>query len=89
MEGLFSKVLVVGIIYLIFIVVYGIFRARYIPPSLRSRRARSLTGEASGFATTESQKSDRKLGYLRIITTVLVAVSIIALGVILYFGLKI
>jgi hypothetical protein len=88
MEGLGSKMLLVGVVYLVFIVVYAIFKQRYVQPSMRSRRYRSRTAEAAGFATTQSMKSEKRLAWIRIGTTVLVGLSLLALALVLYYGVQ-
>ena len=85
MYGLGMKVLIVGAIYLVFIILYSVYRDRMVPPRFRSRRTRSLSEAEPGFATTQSLKMDKKIKIFRIGTTVLVAVAFLALALILIF----
>ena len=84
MEGLEFKFIVVAAIYIVFIVLFNVFKAGYRPRSMRSARTRSITNESAGYATTAAQKMDRRLGYARVITTVLVIASFIVMAVVMW-----
>lgn len=88
MEGLQTKIIVVGAIYIVFIVLFNIYKARIGPRSMRSARARSITAESTGYATTEAQKMDRRLGWARLLTTLLVLLSFALLVVVMWFNAK-
>lgn len=88
MEGLETKVLVVGAIYIVFLVVYSVFKAKYRPRSMRSARTRSVTAESSGYATTAGQKHDRRVAWARVITTIMVVLSFVILAAVLIFNLR-
>lgn len=86
MEGLQTKIIVVGAIYIVFIVLSNVYKARIGPRSMRSARARSVTAESTGYATTEALKMDRRLGWARLITTLLVILSFVLLVVVIWFN---
>ncbi|MBI5526833.1 MAG: hypothetical protein HY897_10915 [Deltaproteobacteria bacterium] len=88
MEGLENKVLVVGAIYVVFLVVYAVFKARYRPRGMRSARTRSVVAEASGYATTAEQQHERRVAWARIATTILVILSFVVLAAVLLLNLR-
>ena len=83
-----TKIIVVGAIYVVFIVLFNVYKARIGPRSMRSARARSVTAESTGYATTEAQKMDRSLGWARLITTLLVILSFVLLAVVIWYNAK-
>ncbi|MFA6033900.1 MAG: hypothetical protein WC889_13445 [Myxococcota bacterium] len=89
MNGLETKILIVGAIYVVFIVLYGFYKDRWTPTSMRSRRTRNMSAESAGFATTEYLRHEKRIKYARLITTALVVVSFLILAVVMYFGIKV
>jgi hypothetical protein len=86
MEEVGCKVLIAGAVYIVFIVLLAIYRARHPPSPMRSRRARLRTTEAAGFATSEAEKTERRLSWIRTVTTALVVLSFMALALMLYLA---
>ena len=89
MKGLETNILIVGAIYVVFIVLYGFYKDRWAPTSMRSRRTRNMSAESAGFATTEYLKKENRIRYARIISTALVVVSFLILAFVMYFGIKV
>ena len=88
MEGLQTNIIVVGAIYVVFIILFNVYKAKIGPRSMRSARTRSVTADSVGYATTQAQKMDARLGWARLVTTLLVILSFILLVAVMWFNAK-